>query len=310
MPIKIIEGLPVHKLLKEEQVYTIDNARAIKQDIRALRILILNLMPKKEATELHLLRLLGNTALQIDVEFLYTKTHQSEHTPISHLQQFYQHFDEIRDNYYDGMIITGAPVEHLDYQAIDYINELDTIMHWSQSHVYSRLFICWGALYALNYDHNIAKVRLKNKLFGIYHYRTLQTKHPYLRGFDETYAVPQSRHMSVALEAIRRASELMILTEHPLYGPDIITTKDQRDLYLLGHLEYDRQTLKQEYDRDLSQGLSQATPEHYYPDNDPSQKPIYNWKSHGYLLYNNWLNETYQNTLFDLSELAHLTRKF
>lgn len=308
MPIKIIEGLPVHKLLKEEQVYTIDNARAIRQDIRPLKLLILNLMPKKEATELHLLRLLGNTALQIDVDLLYTQTHQSEHTPTSHLQQFYKKFDEIRNHYYDGLIITGAPVEHLDYLDIDYIKELDSIMHWSQKHVYSRVFICWAALYALNYDYDIGKVPLKQKLFGIYDYQTIEATHPYLRGFDDSYAVPQSRHMSVDWAAIRTDRRLKILTEHPQYGPDIITTQDQRDIYLLGHLEYDSLTLKHEYDRDISQGLDQAIPENYYPDNDPKQAPINNWKSHGYLFYNNWLNETYQNTLYHLKQLAHLTR--
>lgn len=310
MPIKVIDGLPIHKNLVEEQVYTIDNARAIKQDIRPLRILILNLMPQKEATELHLLRLLGNTALQIDVDFLYTRSHQSANTPTSHLQQFYKHFEEISDKYYDGLVITGAPVEHLEFQEIDYIKELDKIMHWSHSHVFSRLFICWGALYALNHDHNIDKIRLENKLFGVFNYQTIEKeKHAYTRGFDQEYAVPQSRHMTVNWQAIKDNQNLTILTEHPTYGPDIITTKDQRDLYLLGHLEYERHTLKQEYDRDTNLGLEQVPPENYYPDNDPTQEPANNWRSHGYLLYNNWLNETYQNTLYDLTQLADLSKK-
>ncbi|MGO4927356.1 homoserine O-succinyltransferase [Fundicoccus sp. Sow4_D5] len=309
MPIKIIEGLPVRKHLKEEQVYTIEHARAIKQDIRPLRILIVNLMPNKEATELHLLRLLGNTALQIDVDFLYTKTHTSQHTSTSYLRQFYKHFAEVQEEYYDGMIVTGAPVEHLEYQAIDYIKELDDIMRWSQTHVYSRLFICWAALYALNYDHKIDRIRLENKLFGVFDYQTIQADHPYLRGFDDTYAVPQSRHVSVDWDTIKQRSEIRVLTAHETFGPDILTTSDQRDLYALGHLEYDRQTLKQEYDRDISRGLEQAIPNGYYPEDDPEKQPINSWKSHGYLLYNNWLNETYQHTLYDLSGLAQLDRK-
>lgn len=304
MPIKIIEDIPVRTQLRAEQINTIENSRAMKQDIRPLRILILNLMPKKEITELQLLRLLSNTPLQIDVEFLYTSSHQSENTAVKHLQQFYKEFADIKDQYYDGLIITGAPVEHLDFLDIDYIHELDKIMRWSQQHVFSRLFICWAALYALNFDHNIDKIRLKNKLFGIYPYKTLDPHHPLLRGFDDFYNVPQSRHMNVDYDKIKVTSELVVLSEHPTFGPDILTTLDQRDVFILGHLEYDRDTLKQEYDRDVLQGKVISLPENYFPNDDPDILPNITWKSHGHLLYNNWLNATYQNTLYNLNHLS------
>lgn len=303
MPIKVIEGLPVEKQLQEEGIYTIATKRAAKQDIRPLRVIVLNLMPLKQTTELQLLRLLGSTPLQIEVDFMYTASHQSEHTPKSHLQQFYKTFTEVKNEFYDGFIITGAPVEQLDYREVTYMEELNTIMAWAQTNVFSRLYICWGAQYALHYLYNVPKTSLAEKLFGVFEYEIKEENHPFLRGFDEVYQVPQSRHTSIEREKLLNVADLQILTEHSDYGPDIISTIDQRDLFILGHLEYDRDTLKKEYDRDKSRGLPIRVPENYYPNDDSTQVPFYRWRSHGYLLYNNWLNETYQNTYYDLTQL-------
>lgn len=305
MPIKIVEGLPVKRNLQNENVYTIEASRAITQDIRPIRILILNLMPKKEETELHLLRLLGNTPLQIDVEFMYTKTHKSKNTPTSHLQKFYNTIDEISDEYFDGMIVTGAPVEHLAFQNVDYINELIDIFKWSEHHVFRRFFICWGAQYALNYYHDVSKKDLTEKLFGVFDFRNNAPAHPFLRGFDDTYRVPQSRHSGMDTGDIEKSKNLNILTSHPIYGPDIITTNDDNDLFIFGHLEYERDTLKAEYVRDQSQGLDIKEPSNYFPGDNPDNPPLFTWKSHGHLLFNNWLNETYQNTYYDLTELEN-----
>ncbi|MCG7331366.1 homoserine O-succinyltransferase [Salinicoccus roseus] len=303
MPIKIIEGLPVRERLHKENVYTIEATRAHTQDIRPLRMLILNLMPKKEETELHLLRLLGNTPLQIDIDFMYMTTHHSKNTPTSHLQKYYHTLGEVRDRRYDGMIVTGAPVEKLDFDQVDYIEELRDIIEWSRTHVYSRFFICWGAQFALNHYFGIQKSILPTKLFGVFDYNNLMPTHPLLRGFDDVYQVPQSRHTQVDMEAIEGIDELNILTSHPQFGPDILSTEDQRDLFIFGHLEYERDTLKNEYDRDLASGREIAIPHNYFLEDNPTAAPIFSWKSHGHLLFSNWINETYQNTYYDLTEL-------
>ncbi|WP_017547591.1 homoserine O-succinyltransferase [Salinicoccus carnicancri] len=304
MPIKVIEGLPVRELLKKEDVYTIGASRAHTQDIRPLRMLILNLMPKKEETELHLLRLLGNTPLQIDVEFLYMSTHRSRNTPTSHLQKYYNSFDEIRNQKFDGMIVTGAPVEKLEYEQVDYIDELKDIINWAQTHVYSRFFICWGAQFALNHYFGIGKQELPAKLFGIFEYSNIYPDHPLLRGFDDIYSVPQSRHTTVDWNALRNTPDLDVLTEHPEFGPDITASKERRDLFIFGHLEYERDTLKQEYERDISDGQHIDLPHNYFPGDESSRHPVFNWKSHGHILFNNWINETYQNTYYDLENMV------
>ena len=303
MPIKIIEGLPVRERLHKENVYTIEATRAHTQDIRPLRMLILNLMPKKEETELHLLRLLGNTPLQIDIDFMYMSTHHSRNTPTSHLQKYYHNLEEVRHRRYDGMIVTGAPVEKLDFEQVDYIEELRDIIEWSRTHVFSRFFICWGAQFALNHYFGIQKSILPTKLFGVFDYNYLIPTHPLLRGFDDVYQVPQSRHTQIDMEAIEDIDDLNILTSHPQFGPDILSTKDQRDLFIFGHLEYERDTLKNEYDRDLAGGREIALPHNYFPEDNPTATPIFSWKSHGHLLFSNWINETYQNTYYDLTEL-------
>lgn len=303
MPIKIVEGLPIRKELKREQIVTMDESTARTQDIRPLKILILNLMPKKESTELQLLRLLGNTPLQIEVDLMYTATYEASNTPISHLNQYYKTFDEIKDQQYDGLIITGAPVEQFEYNEVNYIDELKTILDWSQKNVFSRLFICWGAQYALNYFYDIDNYKLEQKLFGIYEYDVLEAEHPLLRGFNDTYQVPQSRHTSISIETIQAQKDLRITTKHPKFGPDIITTTDNLDIYLLGHLEYDRETLHQEYQRDKEAGSKIALPENYYPGDDDSKTPKFTWKSNAFLLYNNWLNEVYQHTYYNLEDI-------
>lgn len=303
MPIKIVEGLPIRKELKREQIVTMDESTARTQDIRPLKILILNLMPKKESTELQLLRLLGNTPLQIEVDLMYTATYEASNTPISHLNQYYKTFDEIKDQQYDGLIITGAPVEQFEYNEVNYIDELKTILDWSQKNVFSRLFICWGAQYALNYFYDIDNYKLEQKLFGIYEYDVLEADHPLLRGFNDTYQVPQSRHTSISIETIQAQKDLRITTKHPRFGPDIITTTDNLDIYLLGHLEYDRETLHQEYQRDKEAGSKIALPENYYPGDDDSKTPKFTWKSNAFLLYNNWLNEVYQHTYYNLEDI-------
>lgn len=303
MPIKIVEGLPIRKELKREQIVTMDESTARTQDIRPLKILILNLMPKKETTELQLLRLLGNTPLQIEVDLMYTATYEASNTPISHLNQYYKTFDEIKDQQYDGLIITGAPVEQFEYNEVNYIDELKTILDWSQKNVFSRLFICWGAQYALNYFYDIDNYKLEQKLFGIYEYDVLEAEHPLLRGFNDTYQVPQSRHTSISIETIQAQKDLRITTKHPRFGPDIITTTDNLDIYLLGHLEYDRETLHQEYQRDKEAGSKIALPENYYPGDDDSKTPKFTWKSNAFLLYNNWLNEVYQHTYYNLEDI-------
>lgn len=303
MPIKIVEGLPIRKELKREQIVTMDESTARTQDIRPLKILILNLMPKKETTELQLLRLLGNTPLQIEVDLMYTATYEVSNTPISHLNQYYKTFDEIKDQQYDGLIITGAPVEQFEYNEVNYIDELKTILDWSQKNVFSRLFICWGAQYALNYFYDIDNYKLEQKLFGIYEYDVLEADHPLLRGFNDTYQVPQSRHTSISIETIQAQKDLRITTKHPKFGPDIITTTDNLDIFLLGHLEYDRETLHQEYQRDKEAGSKIALPENYYPGDDDSKTPKFTWKSNAFLLYNNWLNEVYQRTYYNLEDI-------
>lgn len=303
MPIKIIEGLPVRTKLQQEQVYTIEASRAITQDIRPLKILILNLMPLKETTELQLLRLLGNSPLQIDVEFLHMSSHQSINTPTSHLQKFYKTHDEVKDDYFDGMIVTGAPVEKFNFEQVGYIDELKKVTDWAQTHVFSRFYICWGAQFALNHYYNIEKYTLSEKLFGVFDYQNIKPEHPYIRGFDDIYQVPQSRHTKIDYDALNDIPDLEVLTSNKEYGPDIITSKNQRDLFIFGHLEYDRETLKAEYDRDAGRGMDSTVPFNYYPDDNPAEKPKFQWRSHGHLLFNNWLNETYQNTLYDLTKL-------
>lgn len=303
MPIKVVQGLPVAEELIAEGVNVIHEKRALNQDIRPLRIAILNLMPTKETTEMQLLRLIGGTPLQIEVDFIHTASYKSKNVAESHLTKFYKTFDEVKESFYDGLIITGAPVEQFPFEEVAYYEELVEIFKWSEEHVFSRFSICWGAQVVLNYYYGIEKVDLPEKLFGVYQYQLTQPSSPYLRGFDDHYTVPESRHTTLNTAQIEAEEDLVILTKRSELGPDLLSSVDERDLFIFGHLEYDRYTLELEYQRDIDEGLAIEVPENYYPNDDPTKEPIVSWKSHAYILFSNWLNETYQNTYYDLSEL-------
>lgn len=306
MPIKVVQGLPVTEKLLAEGVHVIHEKRALRQTIRPLRIAILNLMPTKETTEMQLLRLISGTPLQIEVDFIHTATYKSKNVSINHLDNYYQTFEEVKDSYYDGLIITGAPVEHLSFEEVGYYEELVQILKWSESHVYSRFFICWGAQFGLNHYYGIEKEPLDEKLFGIFKYEVTASDSPYLRGFDDEYSIPESRHTTMNLEQIKVERELNILSKNERLGPDLVASKNNRDLFIFGHLEYDRNTLDLEYKRDLDKGLTIKAPENYYPNNNPAKKPVMSWRSYAYVLFGNWINETYQNTPYDLTKLLKI----
>lgn len=304
MPIKIPNGLPAAETLHAENIFTITKTRAEGQDIRPLRILILNLMPTKIATETQLARLLGNTPLQVEMELIHTKTHESKNTPSEHLLAFYKTFGDIRENNYDGMIITGAPVEHMQFEEVEYWNELCEIMEWSKTHVTSVFHICWGAQAGLYYHFGINKYPLEKKLFGIFPHRVERRSSMLLRGFDDIFMVPQSRHTTVRREDIEKVPELKILASSDKAGIYALMTDRGRQIFITGHSEYDADTLAKEYRRDKSAGLPIDIPENYFPDDDDSREPVVSWRSHANLLYSNWLNYfVYQTTPYDLKEI-------
>jgi homoserine O-succinyltransferase/O-acetyltransferase len=309
VPIKIPDHLPAREILEKENIFVMDENRAFHQDIRPLKIVILNLMPIKETTETQLLRLLGNTPLQLDIVLLRMKTHESKNTSHEHLQMFYHTFDEIRDQYFDGLIITGAPIEHLPFEDVGYWKEFQTIMDWKLTHVFSTFHICWAAQAGLYYHFGIPKYPLPRKTFGVFLHR-VTNETPLVRGFDEEFYAPHSRHTEVRRSDIERVPELEILAESDEAGVYIVATKDGRQVFVTGHSEYDRCTLKEEYDRDLLKGEAIDIPINYYPDNDPSKLPVYRWRSHANLLYTNWLNYcVYQETPYDLSNLPQVLKK-
>lgn len=300
MPICVDSGLPVKKILENENIFVMDNERACKQDIRPLNILILNLMPLKEDTELALLRSLSNTPLQVVVSFLHTETYMSKNTSLEHLEQFYVTFDEVKKRKYDGLIITGAPVEQLDFEEVDYWHELTDIMDWSKSNVTSTLHICWGAQAGLYYHYGLKKYLLKDKLFGIYEHHTFHKKTPLVRGFDDSFFVPQSRYTTVKTEDILGVKELEIVAESDIAGPYLIVDNTGKNVFVTGHPEYDTFTLDKEYKRDVAKGLPIEIPVNYYPDNNPDKTPPKTWRCHANTLYYNWLNYyVYQNTPYE-----------
>lgn len=304
MPIKIPDRLPAFSVLEQENIFVMTTDRADRQDIRPLRIVILNLMPKKIETETQLLRLLGNSPLQVDVDLLQTGTHQSKNTAAEHLVTFYHTFDEIKDNRYDGMIITGAPVELLDFEQVDYWPELCEIMDWSRRNVYSTLHICWGAQAGLYHHYGVKKYPLDKKLFGIFLHGLSVQNFPLLQGFDEQFWAPHSRHTTVREAEVAAIPELLILSTSPGAGLYLAASRDGRQIFVTGHSEYDRHTLHDEYHRDLAKGLPIAMPVNYYPDGDSSKKPPIRWRSHANLLFSNWLNYyVYQETPYDLQQL-------
>ena len=306
MPIRIPDSLPAHAILEAENIFVMTEHRAMHQDIRPLNVLILNLMPTKIITETQLLRKLSNTPLQICVDFLQTASYTSTHTDPEHLKQFYYTFDQIKDRRYDGMIITGAPVENLDFKEVDYWPELCEIMEWSKSHVHSTFHICWGAQAALYHYYGINKIPLQKKLFGVYSYELTVKNNPLLRGFDDRYFIPQSRHTVIDDAAVDASPELQVLSRSTERGINIVTNKNLRQIFVLGHFEYGRRTLEEEYRRDKQKGLPIAVPDNYYPYNIDTEQPMFNWCSYAHLFYSNWLNYVYQETPYDLRELHPL----
>ena len=304
MPIKIPNDLPAKKVLESENIFVMTETRAITQDIRPLKILILNLMPKKIETETQLARLLGNTPLQVEPELIRTKTYQSKNVSEEHLLAFYKTFDDVKDRNFDGMIITGAPVEHLAFEDVEYWEELCAIMEWSKSHVHSTLHICWGAQAGLYYHHGVPKYPVPEKLFGIFPHRVERKSSILFRGFDEEFMVPQSRHTTVLREDIERVPQLKILAASEETGIYAVSTENGRQIFITGHSEYDADTLKNEYLRDLSQGKPIKMPINYFPNDDETQPPRVSWRAHANLLFSNWLNYfVYQSTPYDLDEV-------
>ena len=304
MPIKIPDSLPATQTLEGENIFVMTEYRAMHQDIRPLKLLILNLMPTKIVTETQLLRKFSNTPLQIHVELLQMATHEAQNVDRGHLESFYTTFPEIRGNYYDGLVITGAPVENLDFESVDYWPELCEIMEWSKTHVHATLHICWGAQAALFYHYGIPKYALPEKLFGVFQHVVLKKSSPLFRGFDDRFYAPHSRHTEVLEEDIRKVPGLEVLAVSDEAGVFAVKTEDSRQFFFLGHLEYDRDTLKLEYLRDVERGLPLKPPRHYFPDDDPLRTPVVRWRSAGQLIYTNWLNYyVYQTTPYDLTEL-------
>jgi homoserine O-succinyltransferase/O-acetyltransferase len=304
MPIKIPNQLPAKEILQNENIFIMDENRAVHQDIRPLRIIILNLMPTKITTETQLLRLIGNSPLQTELTLLRTTSHQSKNTPEEHLLNFYETFDEIDDRKFDGLIITGAPVEQLPFEEVDYWQELTAIMDWATNHVFASLFICWGAQAALYHHYNIPKYPLPAKQFGVFQHKVLKQNVKILRGFDEVFYAPHSRHTEIRREDIDKVSALDVLAESDEAGVYIVARKDGRQVFVTGHSEYDPFTLKSEYDRDVALNLPISIPKNYYPNDDPTQQPVVRWRSHANLLFTNWINYcVYQETPYDLNYL-------
>ena len=304
MPIKIPNALPAAQTLAEENIFVMTETRAMTQDIRPLKIMLLNLMPTKIDTETQLSRLLGNTPLQVELTLVKTKSHESKNTPEEHMLAFYKEFDEFRDTNFDGLIITGAPVEHLPFEEVDYWEELCEIMEWSKTHVHSTFHICWGAQAGLYYHFGVGKQPLPEKMFGVFPHKRDYERSILLRGFDEIFMVPHSRHTTVERAEIEKVPELRILASSDEAGVYAIATKNGRQIFITGHSEYDALTLEKEYKRDVAAGKPIAVPKNYYPGDDPEKKPIVSWRSHANLLYSNWLNYfVYQTTPYDLHEL-------
>lgn len=307
MPVTLPDNLPAIELLKEENIFVMSQLRANEQDIRPLKVLIFNLMPIKIATETDLIRLLSNTPLQIEIEFLKLTTHKSKNTPLEHLETFYKEFDSIKKQNFDGMIVTGAPIEHLKYEDVDYWSEVTSVLDWARKHVTSTFYICWGAQAALYHFYGIPKYKLNDKLFGVFKHTINEPNFALFRGFDDEFYVPHSRHTEVKRSDIIKHQELEILSESDEAGVYIVVGRGGREFYVTGHSEYALYTLDNEYRRDLSKNLSINPPKHYYKHNDPTSKPISRWRGHGNLLYNNWLNYfVYQETPFDINQITSL----
>ena len=301
MPIRVQNDLPVKEILEHENIFVMDEYRAAHQDIRPIKIGLLNLMPLKEDTELQILRSLSNTPLQVDVVFVRVSGHVSKNTSTSHLHKFYQSFEEIKEQKFDGFIITGAPVEQIPFEDVDYWDELKEIMEWTKTHVTSTLHLCWGAQAGIYYHYGIDKTQLPEKMFGVFKHHVRNRRIPLVRGFDDAFYAPHSRHTEIPLEQVEADERLTILADSKEAGLFLCMAEEGRQIFVMGHPEYDRMTLDAEYKRDLSKGLDIQMPVNYYPDNDPDQKPELIWRSHANNIYTNWLNYyVYQTTPYDL----------
>lgn len=304
MPIILPKRLPAYQVLKEENVFVMASKRARQQDIRPLKIAIVNLMPTKEVTEAQLIRMLANSPIQVDLKLVHMDSHESKNTDMAHLNDFYVTLDEIRNKKFDGMIITGAPVENLPYREVDYWSELEEVMEFSKRNVYSTLHICWGAQAGLYYHYGIDKYNLDKKLFGVFPHKVNNPKSSLMRGIDEVFYVPHSRHTAVKREDIVAVEDLEILAESEEAGPHIIASKNRRRIFVQGHFEYDRETLKAEYDRDIAKGMDIEVPKNYYVDDDPTKDVMVRWRANASLFYTNWLNYcVYQDTPYNLRHI-------
>ena len=304
MPLNIPVTLPAVEALRTENIFVMDSERASTQEIRPLKIVILNLMPIKITTETDLIRLLSNSPLQIEIDFLHMETHCSKNTPIEHLMSFYKTFDEIKKSNYDGMIITGAPVEQIPFEEVNYWSEITTIFDWARTHVTSTFFICWAAQAGLYYHYGINKYPLDAKMFGVFEHRLFDPQNPIFRGFDDIFYVPHSRHTEIRAEDIRKNPDLTLLSESPESGVYMVMARNGREFYITGHSEYSPLTLDTEYKRDISKGLPINMPQNYYRDNNPDNEPLVRWRSHANLLFTNWLNYfVYQETPYDLTKI-------
>lgn len=307
MPIKIPNNLPAVNILAKENIFVMNEARALSQDIRPLKFVIVNLMPTKIETETQLLRLLSNTPLQMEVTLLKMDSYVSKNISEEHMENFYKTFNDIKDEKFDGLIITGAPVETLEFEKVDYWKELTEILEWSKKHVFSTLYICWGAQAGLYYHYGIKKYPLNEKLFGIYPLKLDDSNIGLFRGFDEIFYMPQSRHTEVKEEDINKIEELEILAKSPEAGVSIVRTKDKRRIFVTGHMEYDRMTLASEYERDVKLGKEMSVPFNYYPEDDPKKTPLFKWRGHANLFFINWINHhVYQETPYNLDELEEM----
>ncbi|MDR0920511.1 MAG: homoserine O-succinyltransferase [Oscillospiraceae bacterium] len=307
MPIRIPKNLPAFNALSNENIFVMPSETADKQDIRPLRILLLNLMPLKEVTETQFLRLLSNAPLQVDIEFLTVKSHTSKNTPKSYMDTFYKIFDEIKEDFFDGFIITGAPVEHLPFEKVDYWSELCKIMEWSKSHVQSTLHICWGAQAGLYYHFGIPKYTLSKKLSGIFTHKLSSPKSILIKGFDDYFYAPHSRYTEIRAEDIAKTPQLTVIAESDIAGVHLIKLDGCRQVFITGHCEYDRETLAEEYKRDVAKGLDIDIPCNYFPNDNPNEKPLFTWSAQANLLFSNWLNYcVYQSTPFDITKITKI----
>lgn len=304
MPIKIPNLLPAKDVLMSENIFVMSEDRALAQDIRPMKVAVLNLMPLKIETELHILRLLSNTPLQVEIDLIKTSSYISKNTSADHLNQFYKTFDEIKDEKYDGMIMTGAPVDQIDFEEVLYWEEMKGIMDWASENVTSILYICWAAQAGLYHHYGIPKHSLKEKMFGVFEHYVCDRKYPIIRGFDDIFLVPHSRNAELRKADIDKVDELAIVSESEKAGIYIVASKNKRKIFVTGHSEYDLLTLQTEYERDVKKGMKATIPENYFPDNDPTKKPIVNWRSHGSLLFSNWLNYyLYQETPYETDQI-------